>query len=216
MKTLQLYLVRHGQTQWNVQDRMQGTQNSELTEAGIQGAIITGSALQETSFLAGYSSDLKRAILTRDLILAENKTQPIPCFALENLREIHYGSWEGEKLSDLVLRPEFEIYMNDPENYEAKTNDGESYFAALARVESALREIIKNTKEQTGSILVVSHGAILRLLLCVLNGGTIGQHRDEAISKRILNTSISIVRYDGDDEGNGQFVVETLNDVAHL
>lgn len=217
MKNLNLYLVRHGQTEWNVQDRMQGTKNSELTQAGVQGALVTGDSLKEKSFVGAYSSDLKRAILTRDYILSENKHQKeIPTFELPSLREIHYGTWEGEKLSNLATQPEFDIYINDPEAYEAKTNEGETYFTALARIESGLREIVKNTKQDSGDILVISHGAILRLLLCVLGGGSIGNHRDEEISKRILNTSISIVNYNGDDEGEGKFSIQLLNDVSHL
>lgn len=217
MKNLNLYLIRHGQTNWNVEDKMQGTQNSELTEAGVQGALVTGDYLKNHTFISAYSSDLKRAKLTRDYILSENhhKDETLT-FELQDLREINYGNWEGQKLSDLAKEAEFDIYMNDPENYEAITNGGETYFTALARIEAGLRAIIQNTKQDSGDILVVSHGAILRLLLCVLGGGTVGLHRDESISQRIFNTSISVVNYQGDADGSGKFSVQLLNDISHL
>lgn len=216
MKNLKLYLVRHGQTDWNVQDRMQGTKNSELTEAGVQGALITGDYLKEKAFIGAYSSGLKRAMLTRDYILSNNHhKKETPVFEFESLQEINYGTWEGEKISTLVKQAEFEIYMNDPEAYEGKTNQGETYFAALARIEAGMREIVQNTKQDSGDILVVSHGAILRLLLCVLDGGSIGNHRDNE-STRILNTSISIVQYEGNAQGTGRFKIQRLNDVSHL
>ena len=69
MKNLNLYLIRHGQTEWNIADRMQGIQNSPLTEKGVLGAKITGEYLKNTPFIQAYSSPLPRAMDTRDYIL---------------------------------------------------------------------------------------------------------------------------------------------------
>ena len=63
MKDLNLYLIRHGQTEWNIKDQMQGSKNSPLTENGVLGAKITGKYLKNTPFIQAYSSPQQLSLI---------------------------------------------------------------------------------------------------------------------------------------------------------
>ena len=217
MKDLNLYLIRHGQTEWNIKDQMQGSQNSPLTQDGILGAKVTGQHLKNVPFMQAYSSPQQRAMETRDYIIHENDNV-IPTFELADLREMDFGTWEGQHVPMLKKEvPEFNTYLTDPANFDASVNQGENYLEVLSRMKNALTTIVQNAPEQNGNILVVSHGTVLRLLLCVLNGGDWRLHRDEDYFPRMLNTSISMVNYQqSDDQTEGQFSVKFFNNVDHL
>ena len=217
MKDLNLYLIRHGQTEWNIKDQMQGSKNSPLTENGVLGAQITGKHLKNIPFIQAYSSPQQRAKETRDYIIHENDNV-IPTFELDNLREMDFGLWEGKHVPSLKKEiPEFTTYLTDPENFDSSINQGENYLDILSRMKEALNVIVKNAPQDQGNILVVSHGTVLRILLCVLNGGDWRRHRDEDYFPRVLNTSISVVNYrQTDDKPDGEFSVKFYNNVDHL
>lgn len=217
MKDLNLYLIRHGQTEWNIKDQMQGSQNSPLTEQGVLGAKITGQHLKDVSFLQAYSSTQQRAIETRNYIINEN-IKDIPTFELSDLQEMDFGDWEGRHVPALKKEvPEFTTYLTDPANFDASVNKGENYLDVLTRMKQGLNTIIQRAPQNTGNILVVSHGTVLRLLLCVLNGGDWRFHRDDQYFPRMLNTSVSVVNYQqADDEAEGKFTVKYYNNVDHL
>lgn len=216
MKDLNLYLIRHGQTEWNIKDQMQGSQNSPLTEMGIQGAKVTGEYLKNIPFMQAYSSTQQRAMETRDYIVKENNVA-IPTFELADLSEMDFGIWEGRNVTELKKEePEFTTYLTDPGNFNASTNHGENYTEALERMKRAINTIVENAPQDTGNILIVSHGTVLRLLLCVLNGGDWRLHRDEDYFPRTLNTSISIVNYESENKNKQPFTVKLYNSVDHL
>ncbi|QIQ21858.1 histidine phosphatase family protein [Zophobihabitans entericus] len=217
MKDLNLYLVRHGETEWNLLNQMQGSQNSPLTEKGIAGAKTTGKFLANVPFVKAYSSNQKRAIETRDYILAEraDKGVNVPRKELPGFAEMDFGSWEGVYVPDLAKLPEFQIYLTSPENYDPTSNQGEWYLDVLARMKAALEQVI--AENSTGDVLIVSHGSALRILLHVLRGGDWREHREEELCPRILNTSISLVNYkQAEGEKEGTYTFQCFNDVSHL
>ncbi|RKS87176.1 putative phosphoglycerate mutase [Orbus hercynius] len=214
MKNLNLYLIRHGQTEWNIADRMQGSKNSPLTAQGVLGAKITGQYLQDTPFIAAYSSPQQRAVETRDYILSV-RNDIVPAKTSDGLREMDFGLWEGKPITELRQLPEFSDYMHKPAEFDSATNKGENYLAVLNRMKSSLDEIVSKAVQDTGNILIVSHGTALRLLLCVLNGGHWHDHRDDSYFPRILNTSISRVNYQGDGK-TGNYRVDYFNNIDHL
>ena len=125
MKDLNLYLIRHGQTEWNIKDQMQGSQNSPLTEQGVLGAKITGQSLKDVPFLQAYSSTQQRAIETRNYIVNEN-IKDIPTFELSDLQEMDFGDWEGKHVPTLKKEvPEFTTYLTDPANFDASVRSEE-------------------------------------------------------------------------------------------
>ena len=191
-KQLTFYFIRHGRTVWNEQGLMQGSGDSPLTEEGIKSAVKTGQALQNVDFIAAYSSCLQRTIDTANYIISD---RDIPLFQhVELIRPL----------------PEFQQMINDPANYKAESNGGETYEQLAKRAIAALQDIIK--VHQEGNILVVSHGHTLRLLIALLNGATWQNHRDKDKSVSLLNTAISIMHYDS-EKG---FSLEKLNDTMHL
>ncbi|MDF7666334.1 histidine phosphatase family protein [Orbaceae bacterium ESL0727] len=222
MKDLNLYLIRHGQTEWNITNRMQGSQNSPLTQEGILGAKITGRYLQDVPFIQAYSSPQQRARETRNYIIDENKlTQnhiTIPTAELADLCEMDFGTWEGRYVDDIKKDdPTMADFLTNPAQFNALSNHGEDYPTVLVRMQRALDTIVQNAPHDKGDILVVSHGTVLRLLLCVLNGGDWHKHRDNSYFPRMLNTSVSVVNYQQSDKQHpGKFTVKSFNQVDHL
>ena len=206
-KQLTFYFIRHGRTVWNEQGLMQGHGDSPLTAQGILSAQKAGIALQQTPFVAAYSSLLKRTIDTAEHIIGN---RDIPLFQHKGLNEQFFGKWEGQQVELLREQTEFQQMVSDPTNYKALSNGGETYEKLAERALNALHDIIKI--HDSGNILIVSHGHTLRLLIALLAGKTWQNHRDEGNSVSLLNTAISVVHYDS-EKGFG---VEKINDATHL
>lgn len=207
---LNIYLIRHGRTEWNDAGLLQGTEDSPLVDEGIYGAKLTGQKLAETPFSACYSSLLKRAQDTADYIIGE---RDIPHFHHRGLNEIHFGSWEGKHKEELVSHPEYILFRTDPKNYLAKENQGERFEQFYQRIMNAFNQII--ARHQDGeNILIVSHGMTLTLLTAVLKGIHWHDFRHATQQKQhkfVANTAISIVRVE-----NGQAQLVEFNNVDHL
>ncbi|WP_137602815.1 histidine phosphatase family protein [Paucilactobacillus nenjiangensis] len=95
MKTVNVYIVRHGETIFNTLDKLQGWADSPLTDKGIQLAIDTGNTLSNVHFNSAYASDMKRAIDTAKLILKPNKYLSHLNGELPEFREAFFGLFEG-------------------------------------------------------------------------------------------------------------------------
>lgn len=211
-KDIRLYLIRHGRTVWNEQGLMQGWGNSELTEEGVKGAKLTGLALNDVPFIAAYSSCLQRTIDTANYILGERN---IPLFQHNGLNEHYFGSWEGINVELIRQTQEFQQMVTDPVNYKALTNGGETWEQLAVRTTKAIDDIIRI--HDNGNILIVSHGHTVRLLMAIFAGATWQTHREPGISETMKNTSINIVRYVRNGQGDsGHFIVEKVNDTSHL
>lgn len=206
-KQLTFYFIRHGRTSWNEQGLMQGHGDSPLTAQGILGAQKAGIALQQTPFVAAYSSLLKRTIDTAEHIIG---SRDIPLFQHKGLNEQFFGKWEGQQVELLREQTEFQQMLSEPANYKALSNGGETYEQLAERAMNALHDIIKI--HDSGNILIVSHGHTLRLLIALLAGKTWQNHRDEGNSVSLLNAAISVVHYDS-EKG---FSIEKINDATHL
>lgn len=151
---MRIYFTRHGETEWNKEDIIQGQLDSPLTEKGIE----MGKSLREKSkdihFDKIYSSDLKRALDTAKLIAGDREIIETPL-----LREINVGNWSGRKISDVKIEDSklYNDYFNNPEKYERE--DGESIKDLLERVEKFFEEAIY--PEEDENILIVAHGVTI-------------------------------------------------------
>ena len=103
----ELYITRHGQTEWNILGKLQGSADSPLTEKGITDAKRLAARIADIPFDVVYTSDLFRAKHTADLI---TEGRELPRKELVELREMRMGDWEGSMLSDLS--------QTNPEAYE--------------------------------------------------------------------------------------------------
>ncbi|UOY92309.1 histidine phosphatase family protein [Ectobacillus sp. JY-23] len=185
---LTLYITRHGETEWNVQKRMQGWLDSELTDKGINHAKSLGVRLKDIDFTAVYTSTSGRTQLTAKLI-CEGKD--VPTIHDENLQEINVGDWEGKTHSDIQKHDpsEYDAFWNAPKQY--KSVSGETFYEVWER---ALRALKRITKEQhTGNILIVTHSVVIKCLLAIFKNASIEQLWDPPY---IHDTSLTMVEVD--------------------
>ena len=162
-----LWLVRHGQTDWNLAGRWQGQTSHapELNEVGRVQALAIRDQLKNVRFSEVYASDLLRARQTAEII-AELYGLTV---ALEpRLREMDLGVWEG-MLSD-EIRAQFpqELLMRDRDPLHARAPRGESPVEVAARVYAAMDEIAAKHREE--SVLIVGHGVSLAVIICRAEG----------------------------------------------
>ena len=158
MKPTQLLIVRHGETVWNIQDRIQGHQDSDLTETGIAQAHALAERFREDSFSALYSSDLGRAYRTAEIIAAKtgHTIRPDP-----RLRERHLGIFQG-----LTWEEVERAYPAERDAYRAEGPDyiipkGESTRQHIHRSISGIEEIARRHPGDT--VLTVTHGGVPEL-----------------------------------------------------
>ncbi len=157
----ELWLVRHGQTNWNLEKRYQGHSDIPLNETGIEQASLLGHTIGQENFAAVYSSDLKRARLTAE-ILAAGLHLPVQTDA--RLREFYHGRWEGRLVTE--VRMEFSG-QNDEEFKLTRLRppEGERIFDLAERFQAAINEIALAHPEK--KVLVVSHGLAIATLVCI-------------------------------------------------
>ena len=167
---LKLYIVRHGQTEWNVLEKFQGQLNSPLTPEGIKKIEKTASELKNIKFEAVYTSELGRTISTAKIILQnnnfekiKNKNEKLTLYKLSELNEINFGEWQGMNFKEIFIKypEEAHNYFCDVKNYTAKNIKGEELKDGLERFLKGLKKIRSN--HEYGNILIVTHGTVLEL-----------------------------------------------------
>lgn len=159
-QVLDIYLVRHGQTQWNLEKRLQGATDNVLNETGRSQAAELAQRLAGVSFSHIYSSGLRRA---QETAAAFAGTTPVT--ALPALNERSFGKFEGifEDQRDAALFAEFGkrgTVLDD------SLDGGESLQSQADRVKAAVRQI--TTRHTAGSIAIVAHGGVNPLALAAL------------------------------------------------
>ncbi len=147
-----LLLARHGETDWNSERRVQGHTDRPLNTLGQAQARELAVQLELEPLDAVYSSDLSRAY---DTALAVAEPRGLAVIRVADLRERHFGTWEG--LTDTEILERF------PEASAGRWGDGETPDEMMARVVDALSTIA--ARHAGGQVLVVSHGGPLRALL---------------------------------------------------
>jgi broad specificity phosphatase PhoE len=154
-----IFLARHGETDWNVQRRVQGHSDTPLNETGRAQALALADELQGEAIDAVYSSDLLRAHETARIVA---EPRGLNVTAIRDLRERNFGTWEG--LTD------DEIFVRFPEAASGRWGDAETKEEMAERVFEALQRIAD--AHAGGRVLVVSHGGPLRAVLgrCGVDG----------------------------------------------
>ncbi|MGH7764279.1 MAG: histidine phosphatase family protein [Candidatus Dormibacteraceae bacterium] len=197
-----LLLVRHGQSTWNREHRIQGHLDPPLSEEGRRQAELVGIRLAGRRPAGFYSSDLKRAYETADIVGHAIGITPEP---LESLREIFLGEWEGLRAGELAERfPEAWARWTELPDWDLVPG-GEGAAPFEARVSAALDEIVG--RHPDGDVLVVTHGGVIQVALHrVLGRGNRG-----LFPFKIQNASLSVIEY-----GAARQVIAGVNDVGHL
>jgi len=159
-----LYLVRHGETIWNIDSRMQGHKNSPLTEKGREQVEILRKKLIRKTISAAYTSTLERAKETARIILENSE---VPLIERASLNEIGLGEWEGKTFAEAkeLDSEQFNNFWKFPTRYSPSS--GETYYELQNR---AIPEIYRIFKENAGGrVLIVSHWITIKIIYMHFN-----------------------------------------------
>lgn len=148
-----IILVRHGETEWNKEDRIQGHRDVPLTELGRDQAKSLGTKLRETNIRVAYASDLSRARETAEIAL---RGLNIPLHPSPALRERSFGAWEGKLWKDIVnnIPEDVKQFRQDPLNFAPQ--GGETWITMQRRVFSEVKNAAARHVGET--IAVFTHG----------------------------------------------------------
>ena len=171
-KLTTIYIVRHGQSEYNVQRRMAGHADPPLTKHGEKQAKLLSKKLARIQFDAVFSSDLIRAKRTAEIISLDKKLAVI---TTERLREQHFGKFEGASYEkfNAAFRQLLHNYENTSDEVRFNfrlTSDIETDGESVTRFISFLREIAIGHLNKT--ILIIAHGNIMRYFLIKLGFAT--------------------------------------------
>ncbi|QMV40052.1 histidine phosphatase family protein [Cohnella cholangitidis] len=158
--TTTIFITRHGQTEWNVQKRFQGHNDSPLTELGVKQAMWLGESLQEQKIDQIYSSSSERAIRTAEVIKGR---RGIPIEVCEAFREIDLGVWEGitQEEAKSMFELQFHNFWSDPGAFHVENS--ETFGQVSERAINKLNHIVNDNFGK--SILVVTHTVVLKLIM---------------------------------------------------
>lgn len=174
MKKVTFYYVRHGQTLFNVMNRMQGWCDSPLTEKGILDAKDAREILKDVPLNAAYVSTSERC---RDTCSIVTEGRNIPVFERKGLKEVNFGTWEGvqvdQNLEEINRRRGTGIHWDDC--------GGDSNESFAKRVKETYGEIY-DSSEDGDKVLIVSHGAAwlwMQGILLGINSGLFGKYKED-------------------------------------
>jgi probable phosphoglycerate mutase len=200
---LTLHLVRHGDTKQAAEGIFCGDIDPLLTESGVAQAERVARAVKPLGLSALYCSPKTRARMTADPIARVCELEPT---YEDGLREIAYGAWEGRFEADVRREQaaEYEAWRTDPALVSPP--GGESAFAIAAR---ALPVVLRARQEHPGGhVLLVSHKATVRVIVCALLGVPLGRYRSH-----IACPTASITSFEFTDRGP---MLTRLGDTSHL
>ena len=200
---MKVYLVRHGETDWNKSGRMQGRMEVDLNLFGFKQSHLCAKRLKPIPFEMAFTSPQSRALQTAELILKHHnvhlETNPA-------LQEIHLGKWEGMTWSEVKRQHRGLIDDMTKDRQTAKLHGGEAYEDVLKRAMSFIETISKLPFEH---VLVVSHGGLIKMVLSYV--------LDLPIEKRgnfhLSNTGISVIEKDA---SSNKWRVISINETSHL
>lgn len=202
MKT-RIYFIRHGETDYNVQHRFQGSTDNPMNERGIEQAFCLWEPMSKLFLDKVYVSPYKRTTQTAKQVLAGRN---IPLIHEPRLCEIHCGQWEGLDRNQIELRwpGMIELWEHRPD--ELQMPDGESFKQVQDRSVEAFKEILE--REVGNSIAIVTHMLTIQLIMSKLLSIPI---REVWQMVRLENTSITTI-----DFCSNEFEVVKWGENSHL
>ncbi len=198
----ELILIRHGETAWNAEHRIQGHLDSPLNDEGLAQALLLGERLGREPFDHFYSSDLGRALQTAQPIADRSGRRPVN---EPRLRERNLGVFQGLTGPDCERRyPEdyARFHRRDPDHVVPQ---GESIRQVYSRVSALLEMLVQ--RHSGGRILIVTHGGILDAAFRFVNRLPLDRSRDFPI----YNASVNRIAHDG-----STWRVADWGDISHL
>jgi 2,3-bisphosphoglycerate-dependent phosphoglycerate mutase len=176
-----LVLVRHGESQWNLENRFTGWIDVPLTDTGRREAAQAGLALKGTRFDLAYSSVLQRANETLDIILRELDQRDLPVEKDQALNERHYGDLQGLNKAETAEKYGAEQVHIWRRSYDVPPPGGESLKDTAARTLPYYERVIAPQVASGKNVLVVAHGNSLRSIV---------MHLDQLTREQVLELNI--------------------------
>jgi len=171
---LEVILVRHGATDWNIQGRCQGSTDRELSEAGVRQAEAVAANLSRKKITAVYSSGLIRARRTAHLI---SRPHGLPVQIEHDVRELDHGALEGLTFDEIKEQyPEF-LQRWRVEPAELQVPGGERLKDVQQRAWAGLNRIA-GRHDESGALIVVSHNFPILGIICHITGTHLNNYRD--------------------------------------
>jgi len=197
-----IVLVRHGQTEWNREERFRGRVDIDLDETGLKQAEAAAETVARWEVTAIYSSPLKRAMTTAEAIA---KRLNLAIGPLEGINDMDFGAWQGLAIAEVRERyPQlFDLWRYHPDRLVIP--QGESLDEVRDRAVAAIDEVVAKRKDQT--VALVSHRVVCKVLLCHLLG------LDNSHFWQIAQDATAINVFDVWDRGA---TVRLINDTCHL
>ncbi|MGA7936336.1 MAG: histidine phosphatase family protein [Kovacikia sp.] len=186
--SLSLYFMRHGETIYSLTDGYCGELDPDLTPEGIQMAEAFAAAYRSHPWNAVYVSPMKRTIATAKPLCS---AIGIEMQLRDGLKEIRYGKWEGQT-REYVQEHYLEDYINwMTEPAWNPPTEGETAVEVASRSSLIVSEI--QNQYPSGNVLVISHKATIRIILCTLLGVDLGRYRDRIDCPA---ASVHVVKFD--------------------
>ncbi len=198
-----LWLIRHGETDWNIERRFQGSSDRRLNATGQAQARTLVARLRAERFDAIYASDLARVKETAALALAEHPQQT-SIQEDARLREIDFGIFEGLTFDEIRAQYPEELATWEKDR-DKSPHGGDTLSAVIARVDAFLQDVLVSHPD--GRVLVFGHGGVLGILLSLI----LGLDPERWWQLRLINCTISQIQLY--DEGA---VLLRFNDACHI
>ncbi len=197
-----VYLVRHGQTAWNVGEIFRGRADIPLDETGRQEVHLAGEALKDETLHAIYSSPLSRSMETAENIA---KFHGISVTPLDDIIDISYGEWEGLANEEVQKKnPELHaLWLSEP--HKVQFPGGESLAEVRSRTTNALEKLL--AKHEDENFVLVAHRVPNKVVCCALLG--LDNSHFWRIQQDTASTNLFTYK-------NGQWIISFLNDTSYL
>ena len=189
-RKMELFIVRHGETVWNKDCRLQGSTDIKLNDAGRRVAELTGEALKDVNIDKIYSSPLSRAYETACLIRGNRDIEIIKD---ERLRELCFGDLEGQIMPEMKadINSHFQNFFEAPEKY-VPDEKGEKLEALCERTADFMEKVIIPQADKAERIMIVGHGAMNKSIMCYIKGHGIDKFWSGGLQK---NCNVIMVDY---------------------
>jgi broad specificity phosphatase PhoE len=197
----ELLLVRHGETEWNVNEVFRGRIDVDLNRNGIKQAGLLAEYLKTAVIEAVYSSPLKRALGTARIIARPHRLEP----RIEaGLTDFDYGAWQGISHGEVKdkYKELYDVWSSRPE--QVRMPGGETLEEVRARALAVIQDIVN---KHQGTVVLVSHRVVNKVLICAL----LGLDNSHFWNIRQDNCGITTFSYDG-----GRYVLTGHNDTCFL
>jgi len=181
---LEIILVRHGKTDWNVGRRVMGRRPIPLNQVGRQEATRITMALTGISIDAIYTSPIRRALETARIIA---RGRSLRVGHAEELSEIDYGEWVGRTFDEISFEPAYQIYHKTPKKLQPP--GGEKIIAVQKRAVRFVEKLKK--KHKKGRVIVVSHADVIKTILLHY----LRMDLNDLLRIRIDNGSLSVLSF---------------------